>query len=159
MHENICSQEGSLDTDEMRANVARAKGNFQITSWAEEKFGGPAGSVRLARLTATHDFAGDIEGESMVEYVLIYTGDKPISFTGFERFAGKVAEKEGTFVLQVDGAYLGSDLQANWSVVPGSGTGDLEHIRGDGAFGPTRGSVVPFTLEYDLRKPRQKKAA
>ncbi|CAN5709993.1 hypothetical protein BH23CHL4_BH23CHL4_24590 [soil metagenome] len=57
--------------------IAHATGTLQVTSWVEEKFGGPQETARLARVNATYDFAGGIEGESEVEYVMIYAGDKP----------------------------------------------------------------------------------
>jgi hypothetical protein len=139
--------------------ASHAKGTFQVTSWVEEKYGGPQGAARLARVNSTHDFEGDIEGESEVEYVMIYSGEKPVSFAGFERVIGKVGEKEGSFVLQVDGTYAEGSPSASWSVVTGSGTGELEHLRGEGTFGPNKNSAVPFTLHYDVRKPRQKRAA
>jgi Protein of unknown function (DUF3224) len=139
--------------------ASQAKGTFKVTSWVEEKYGGPQGTARLARVNSTHDFEGDIEGESEVEYVMIYNGEKPVSFAGFERVIGKVGEREGSFVLQVDGTYSGGNPSASWSVVSGSGTGELQYLRGEGTFGPNKNSTIPFTLHYDVRKPREKRAA
>ena len=139
--------------------ASHAKGTFQVTSWVEEKYGGPQGTARLVRVNSSRDFEGDIEGESEVEYVMIYSGDKPVSFTGFERVVGKIGEREGSFVLQVDGTYSGGNPSASWTIVSGTGTGELQHLRGEGTFGPNKNNTVPFTLNYDVRKPRQKRAA
>jgi uncharacterized protein DUF3224 len=139
--------------------IEHARGTIHTTSWVEEKYGGPQGAARLARVNSTHDFEGDISGESEVEYVMIYSGEKPVSFAGFERVIGKIGDREGSFVLQVSGTYAGSSPSASWNVVAGSGTGDLEHLRGEGTFGPRKDRSAPFTLDYDVRKPRQKRAA
>jgi len=72
---------------------------------------------------------------------------------------GKTGEREGSFVLQVSGTYAGGNPSPSWNVVAGSGTAELEHLRGEGAFGPNKNSGAPFTLDYDVLKPRLKRAA
>ena len=50
------------------------------------------------------------------------------------RFRGKLGGREGTFVLQGPEIVENGKIKATWFVVPGSGTGDLSGLRGEGGF-------------------------
>ncbi len=42
-------------------------------------------------------------------------------------------------------------LKATWFVVPGSGTGDLTHLRGEGSYDYRHGEAqTPFRFDYEL---------
>ncbi len=66
-----------------------------------------------------------------------------------QSFHGDI-EGEGSFVLQVSGTFEGGMSKATWFVVPGSGTGELRGLRGEGGFPPHHGRTVPITLDYDF---------
>ena len=79
-------------------------------------------------------FSGDIQGDGVVEFLQAGRADGSASFAGLERVTGKLAGREGTFVLQDTGIVDGSIVSGDWFVVPGSGTGQLAGLRGDGGF-------------------------
>ena len=58
--------------------------------------------------------------------------------------------KAGTFVMQWTGVYEGGLAKASYFVVPGSGTGELQELQGDGTSAVGHGMEHPFTLNYQL---------
>lgn len=54
---------------------------------------------RRAEARFTKSFTGDLEGESQVEYLMMYRPDGSASFVGLERFTGRIGDRSGTFVL------------------------------------------------------------
>ncbi|HSQ30350.1 MAG TPA: DUF3224 domain-containing protein, partial [Gemmatimonadaceae bacterium] len=77
-------------------------------------------------------------------------GDGSASFVGLERIVGRIAGKPGTFVLQRIGTFEGGLAKESYSVVPGSGTGELQTLRGDGTSSVGHGMEHPFALDYEL---------
>src|SRR5215469_11785488 len=51
-----------------------------------------------------------------------------------QRFHGKLGGRQGTFVLQGSKIVQHGKIRASWFVFPGSGTGDLSGLRGEGGF-------------------------
>ena len=87
---------------------------------------------RRAKARYTKSFTGDLEGESQVEYLMMYRPDGSASFVGLERFTGRIGDRSGTFVLQRTGTYEAELAKESYSVVPGSGSGALAGLRGSG---------------------------
>ena len=54
------------------------------------------------------------------------------------------------FVLQRTGTFEGGQAKESYSVVQGSGSGDLQGIRGEGSSAVGHGMEHPFTLSYEL---------
>jgi hypothetical protein len=95
-------------------------------------------------------FTGDIEGEGQVEYLMMYRGDGSATFVGLERVSGRIGGRSGTFVLQRTGVFEGGQARETYAVVPGSGTGELAGLLGEGSSAVGHGSEHPFTLTYQL---------
>ena len=124
-----------------------AHARFAIRNWDEKPW---SDQPKLTRSTVTKTFTGDIEGEGEVEYLMMYRGDGSASFVGLEKVTGRIGGRSGTFVLQRTGVFEGGLAKESYSVVPGSGTGELEGLRGDGSSALGHGMEHPFTLEYEL---------
>ena len=127
-----------------------ANARFAITSWDEKPYSEGQGLPRLTRAAVKKTFTGDIEGEGHVEYLMMYRPDGSATFVGLERVTGRVAGKSGSFVLQRIGAFEGGQAKESYSVIPGSGTGELRALRGDGTSSVGHGMEHPFTLRYEL---------
>ena len=56
--------------------------------------------------------------------------------------------RAGSFVLQNTGEFDGMVARGPWSVVAGSGTGELEALRGAGGF--EAGQEATYNLDYEL---------
>ena len=72
-------------------------------------------------------------------------------FVGLERIVGTVGDRSGSFVLQHTGTFDGAVAKAKLSVVPGSGTGGLAGIEGEGTFEAGLGSDGVRSIELDYR--------
>jgi hypothetical protein len=127
-----------------------ANARFAIKNWDEKAYSEGQDLPRLARATVTKTFTGDIEGESQVEYLMMYREDGSATFVGLERVAGRMGGKSGTFVLERNGVFEGGQAKESYSVIPGSGTGELRALRGDGTSAVGHGTEYPFTLTYEL---------
>ena len=127
-----------------------ANARFAIKSWDEKPYSEGEGLPKLTRASVIKTFTGDIEGEGQVEYVMMYRSDGSASFLGMERFVGRVGGKTGTFVLQRIGVFEDGQAKESYSVIPGSATGELLGLRGDGSTALGHGTEYPFMLNYEL---------
>jgi Protein of unknown function (DUF3224) len=127
-----------------------AEGSFQVTSWNEDPYLEIDDSRKLTRASVAQSFTGDIEGEGSVEWVMCYRPDGTAEWMGFQRIVGRVGDRAGSFVLHTDGTFDGSAASGDWKVVEGSGTGELETLRGTGRMHSPMGSTASFALDYEL---------
>ena len=127
----------------------RARANTKITVQSSEaesydQTGGPT----LMEIRLRETFTGDIEGESPVRALQVLRDDRSASLVSVQRFRGKLAGRQGTFVLQGSEIVENGKIKATWFVVPGSGTGDLSGLRGEGGFEGHFGKGSDGTLDY-----------
>src|SRR6266540_3074303 len=72
------------------------------------------------------------------------------TFVGFERFVGRIGSRSGSFVVETIGTFDGNEARTAWSVVAGSGTDDLQGLRGEGTAVAPHGPNGSFSLDYDF---------
>ena len=129
-------------------NVANAR--FAIKSWDEKPYSEGPDLPKLTRAAVTKTLTGDITGEGQVEYLMMYRSDGTATFVGLERIAGQVGGKAGSFVLQRTGVFENGVAKESYFVIPGSGTGELRALRGEGTSAVGHGTEHPLTLNYEL---------
>ena len=129
-------------------NVANAR--FAIKSWDEKPYSEGQDLPKLTRAAVTKTFTGDIAGEGHVEYLMLYRGDGSATFVGLERIVGQLAGKAGSVVLQRPGVFENGVATESYAVIPGSGTGELQSLRGVGTSAVGHGSEHPVTLSFEL---------
>ncbi len=127
-----------------------ATATFQVKSWDEKPYNEIDDVPKLTRVSVSKSFSGDIEGEGTLEYLMIQHDDGSASFVGLERVVGRVGDRSGSFVLQHTGTFEEGTAKDAFSVVPGSGTGDLRGLRGEGSFAAAHAENYPITLDYDF---------
>jgi uncharacterized protein DUF3224 len=127
-----------------------ANARFAITSWDEKPYSEGPNLPKLTRATVKKTFTGDIEGDGQVDYLMMYRGDGSATYVGLERITGNVGGKTGTFVLQRTGVFEDGQAKESYSVLPGSATGELHGLRGEGTSSVGHGMEHPFTLSYEL---------
>jgi hypothetical protein len=126
----------------------QATATFTLKSWDEKSYDETEGAPKLTRVSATKSYKGDIEGEGKLEYLMMYRTDGSASFIGLERVTGSVDGRAASFVLQHTGNFEGGVAKVTLSVVPGSGTGDLRGMSGEGAFDAGHQEPYAMTLDY-----------
>jgi hypothetical protein len=130
-----------------------ASARFAIKSWDEKPYSEGPDLPRLTRAAVTRTFTGDLEGEGQVEYLMMYRSDGSAAFVGLERIVGHLAGKAGSFVLQRTGVFEDGLAKESYAVIPGSGTGELRSLSGDGTSAVGHGTEHPLTLNYELGPP------
>lgn len=126
----------------------RASAVITVHKYEPSAYDEPADGPVLTRIHVQESFSGDIQGDGVVEFLQAGRADGSASFAGLERVTGKLAGREGTFVLQDTGTVDGSIVSGDWFVVPGSGTGQLAGLRGDGGFRASLGEGAEVHLDY-----------
>ena len=129
-----------------------ATAEFEVESWDENPALDGNGGSKVTQASVKMAFAGGLEGEGTVEWLMAYGDDGSAAFVGLERVVGKVGDRSGSFVLKHTGTFDGKIAKADLSVVPGSGTGDLAGMTGKGTFEAGMGSdgVRSLELQYDV---------
>ncbi len=130
--------------------TVHATATFEVKAWEEKPYDEIDEGPKLTRASVTKSFSGDIEGEGAVEYLMIHRDDGSASFVGLERVVGRVGDRSGSFVLQHTGTFEGGTAKTTWFVVPGSGTGALRGLRGEGGFASAHAERYSITLDYDF---------
>jgi hypothetical protein len=130
--------------------MATATGKFEITSMGEDTYQELDGAAKLTHANGTQRFSGDIEGEGSVEWLMCYLPDKGASFVGLQRIEGTVGGRTGSFVMSAIGAFDGRQSKGTWTVIEGSGTGELSALRGRGGFEAPSGPEATYNLDYEL---------
>lgn len=126
----------------------RAKAVITVHTYQPVPYEEPADGPSLVRIHVEEAFSGDIEGAGVVEFLQAAQADGSASFVGIERVTGAVGGRTGSFLLQDSGTVAGNVVAGDWFVVPGSGTGELAGLRGEGGFRANLGENAEVHLDY-----------
>jgi len=132
----------------------RAAGAFDVKVTPQKPDTQIARAANLGRLTIDKRFHGDLEGISKGEMLAIQT-DTPGSagYVAMERVTGKLQGRHGSFVLQHSGTMTRGTPQLSVTVVPDSGTGQLEGLEGMMSIKIDEGKHS-YEFEYTLPETR-----
>ena len=123
-------------------------GTFKVLGWEERPYDAPD-LPALTHASVSQELLGDIEGEASVTYLLASREDKTTSFIGLARVVGRICEREGTFVMLDVGTFENGTAKGRWTIVPGTSTGELQGISGEGYFDTTHDRAT-YTLEVSF---------
>jgi Protein of unknown function (DUF3224) len=130
------------------ADRSHAIGKIAVHAYDPVPYDQPADGPTLVRIRVAETFSGDIEGEGVAEFLQVSVAEDSASFVGLARVTGRIGDRVGTFVLQDAGSLAGTTVSGTWFVVPGSGTGQLAGLRGEGGFVAQLGESAEITLDY-----------
>ena len=133
-------------------NPAHARARTKITVQSSEAQPYETTSPTLVEIHIREEFSGDIDGESSVRALQVQRDGKFATMVCMQRFTGKLSGRHGTFVLQGKETVENGKIKATWFVVPGSGTGDLSGLRGEGGFEGDFGKGSDGWLDYWFEK-------
>jgi Protein of unknown function (DUF3224) len=132
----------------MNQERRRAAGTITVRAYEPTPYDQPPEGPVLSRIHVEEEFSGDIDGTGVVEFLQAQVSEDAASFVGLERVSGNVGGRSGTFVLQDQGTLRGTTVSGDWFVVPGSGSGELAGLRGEGGFSAELGQGAEITLDY-----------
>jgi hypothetical protein len=128
--------------------MAEVSGEFVVRGWDEQPWDERAEAGRLTRAEVTMEFDGGVEATATVQWLMAYAADGASArYVGLQRMAGRVGDRRGSFVLESAGDYVDGVARGTLRVVPGSGTGELAGLAGEGTFEAPQGSAGTFRLE------------
>jgi hypothetical protein len=125
-----------------------ASGRIEVASYEPRPYDEPSAGPELVEIHVRENFLGDIDGEGVARFLQAQRENGSASFVGIERVSGRIADRQGTFLLQDAGTVEGSRVTGRWSVIRGSGTDGLQGLRGDGGFTAELGQNATITLDY-----------
>lgn len=124
-----------------------------MKTWDEAIVDGPEDGPRFAHAHVTFEYSGIVQGTSVCDFLLYYAGEgyegEGQTAPGFERITGSVDGRKGSFVLRHEVGYGKDGVQGTFTVVPGSGTGELTGLRGSGTSGGAS-ETMDYTFDYTL---------
>ena len=131
----------------------RAEGSFEVTLKPLETHN-QAPDAKVGRMSIDKTFAGDLVGTSVGEMLL---GGSPAEgsagYVAIERVTGVLAGRSGSFLLQHSGTMTPESQDLTITVVPASGTGELEGIAGAMAIEIEDGRHL-YSFDYTLPADR-----
>ncbi len=139
----------------MAASDVKATARFDVTGWDETPYGEEGDGPHLSEALVLKEYRGDLEGAARARVLMCRAGrEGPLQDAGYiasERVAGRLAGRDGTFVLQHWGiAAAGSPPRTAGHVVPGSGTGELAGLSGTMEIGVDADGRHTLELEYRI---------
>ena len=135
-----------MSTESSDRTHATAK--IEVKTYEPQSYDEPDQGPQLVRIHVVERFSGDIEADGVAQFLQVSLADDAASFVGLERVSGRIGDRSGTFVLQDEGTLEGTTVSGRWFVVPGSGTAELEGLRGEGGFTAQLGEGADVTLDY-----------
>ena len=127
-----------------------ASSTFTPKTWDEETSSEVDGRLKITHARVTFGYSGDLEGESAMQYLMLYRDDGSAAVIGLERVTGKLCGKPGTFVLQHQGGYADNTASGEFDVVEGSASGQLAGLRGHGTAVARKDGTTAFSFDFDL---------
>ena len=109
--------------------TTRASGTFEVKMSPQAPDEGAEG-VGIGRMLLDKKFAGDLEATSKGQMLAAGTPTGSAGYVAMEQVTGALAGRSGTFVLQHSGTMTRAAPSLTVSVVPDSGTGELQGLSG-----------------------------
>jgi hypothetical protein len=129
--------------------VQTTSGEFTITGGREETYA-ERNVGRLARAGGSQAFSGGIEGVGRIEWLMCFRADRTAAFVGLQEIEGAIGGRRGAVVLTSVGSHDGVRSTGSWTIVTGTGTGDLSGIVGNGRWKAGPGPKGTFELTYEV---------
>lgn len=139
-------------TQKTAGTQVQAKGTYEITGWDEKTWDGKAWN-EVSGAKQTHAkvslmYHGDLEAEATVQFLMAYPNDTSASVIGLEKVTGRIGGKSGSFILQDSGKFENGVATSTMTVVPGSGTGELAGLTGQGSSVAEHDGKLTYVIDF-----------
>ena len=130
--------------------MTTATGTFEVQPGTEDAIEEAAGGLRVTHATGTQRFSGGIVGDGTIDWLMCYLPTRSARYVGLQRITGTIDGRRGSVVLEAVGGHDGTGSESTLTIIEGTGTGELEGIRGTGGFEAKGGKTVSYRLDYEL---------
>jgi hypothetical protein len=134
----------------------KAKATYLVKKWEENPYQQISSQMKMTKASVEYAMSGEISGTVLTEYLMFYKyfDDKDqhkssASYVGLMRFVGSMQGKEGSFVIQDNGAFDNGNAISTLHIMAGSGMGSFEGIQGSGRYFADQNGAQ-FELDYNL---------
>jgi hypothetical protein len=121
-----------------------------ICAWDEEALWNLRGASKLGEASIRQSYTGDLVGISSWEALVCHLADGTIRCAGQARLVGCLGTRSGEFTMQVLGICKDAEIRLVWTIVPDSGTEELQGLSGTGGCVLTQRRQGVFTLDYEF---------
>ena len=136
-------------TKDMMNKTMTASGEFDV-KMAPQPASDKGQEAALGRMSLDKQFRGDLVATSAGEMLMVRTPtDGSAGYVALERVTGKLAGRSGSFVLQHNGIMDRNTPSLTITVVPDSGTGELQGLKGSMTIDITGGKHF-YRFQYEL---------
>jgi len=108
------------------------------------------GDAEFARVHITRTFSGDLEGTARAELLTVSAKEGSAAYVALDAIRGRLAGREGSFVLEHHGVVSPAGADTSGVVVPDSGTGELQGLSGTARIAVDPDGTHRLLLEYEL---------
>jgi hypothetical protein len=128
----------------------QAKGKFDVRRTGQSVVEDAGEGANMARIRLEKTFHGTLDASSVVEMTSVGTAVQgSAGYVAMEHVRGRLDGRAGTFALQHSGTMARGTPSLSLSVVPDSGTGELEGLAGTMAIDIVDGQHW-YTFDYRL---------
>jgi hypothetical protein len=122
--------------------TTRASGTFEVK--LSPQVDGEEGGAGLGRMLIDKRFVGDLEATSKGQMLAARGGvEGSAGYVALEQVTGALQGRAGSFVLQHTATMTRGAAELSVTVVPDSGTGELEGLAGRSATRPESRPTLP----------------
>ena len=124
------------------------KNTFEIESWDEVPYLEFENSTKYSRAKLSKRYAGAMNGNGQLEYLMAYNEKGAAHFVGIEHFEGEVDGKIGTLSVAHKGSFKKGVVTSTFEIIEGSQTGKLVSLNGQGSYTTGHSMIVDFEFDY-----------
>ncbi|TPV93736.1 MAG: DUF3224 domain-containing protein [Myxococcales bacterium FL481] len=128
----------------------QAKSSFTVDRFDQESPYFAEEGRAYARAAVDKTFTGPLAATGVVQMLSVRADEGPAGYVALERISGTLDGREGSFALLHIGTMDRDTKWAKWPIVPGSGTGELATIRGEGRIEIDGDGQHHLILDYEL---------
>jgi Protein of unknown function (DUF3224) len=124
---------------------------LKIESWDEKPYRELDDGRKFTKADVVLGGDGDIESVTF-EAIMFYAADGTSTFLSLMQISGKIGGRSGSFVLEGRGTYDGTTASSSYTVIPGSGSSELDGITGTAESASTQDDypLMPLKLQCEL---------
>lgn len=125
----------------------KISGTYAMAEWNEKPVIDAEIPNKLTRVLVHGTLSGGMIGNAETRYLLAYVHEHGGHFSGYCRFVGEIGGRSGSFLIEEHGTSDATSATSKWTILPGSGTGDLKGATGRGGFRAEHGLNVDYNLD------------